>query len=56
MTIAIEKRIEALEASRAHAWRWVWRNEGETDEQAKEREGIRPDEKVIVISWVENAL
>jgi|CXWL01.1.fsa_nt_gi hypothetical protein len=56
MTGSIERRIEALEANEEQPWRCVWRHEGETVEHAIEREGIRPEERVYVFSWVENAL
>ena len=48
---AIEKRIAALESEHAQPYRWVWRNEGESDVQARERAGITPDERAVIIFW-----
>ena len=47
----LEKRIAALEAKDAEPYRWVWRNEGESDTEARARAGIAPDENLIVIYW-----
>ena len=56
MTRGIERRIQALEATGPKALHWVWRREGETTEQAKVREGIRPDDRVLVFSWTDSEL
>jgi len=49
-----EKRTAALEIRHTQPYRWVWRNAGETDADAKARAGIMPGDKVIVFSWREN--
>ena len=51
MIAPVQRRIKALEARQPQAWRWVWRHEGETTEQAKQRAGFTPDDAVIVFSW-----
>ena len=51
MNTTVQRRIEALEARQPTAWRWVWRHEGETTKQAKQRAGFSPDDAVIVFSW-----
>lgn len=45
------KRVTALEVRKPQAFRWVWRNRGESDTQAVERAGIEPDASVLIFSW-----
>ena len=47
----LDRRIQKLEAREPQARRWVWRNEGETTEQAKQRAGFSPADAVIVFCW-----
>lgn len=47
----IEKRLANLEAHIARAWRWVWRDTGESLEAALERAGATPNEGVLVFTW-----
>jgi hypothetical protein len=56
MTATIQRRVEALEARDGQPWHWVWRHDHETEEQALQREGIEPGERVIVFGWIENEL
>jgi hypothetical protein len=51
MSAPVHRRIEALEARQPQTRRWVWRRNGETTEQAKQRAGFSPDDAVIVFSW-----
>ena len=51
MAASLERRVEALEARTGQAWRWVWQHQHETADEAKEREGVKPGECVIVFTW-----
>ena len=46
-----DRRIAALEAQQHQARHWVWRHQGETTAQAKQRAGFSPDDVVTVFSW-----
>jgi hypothetical protein len=47
----LEKRIATLEAKDTRPCRWVWRNFGETDAEARVRAGIAPDDNIIIFCW-----
>jgi DNA/RNA-binding domain of Phe-tRNA-synthetase-like protein len=49
----LESRIVALEQQGTTAYRWVWRNAGETDAEARTRAGIAPNDNIIIFSWKE---
>jgi hypothetical protein len=51
MTASLERRLEALEAREGPAWRWVWKDQCETADEAKQRAGVQSGERVIVFSW-----
>lgn len=51
MSAPVQRRIQVLEARQLTAWRWVWRRDGETTEQANQRAGLSRDDDVIVFSW-----
>jgi hypothetical protein len=54
MAANVERRLEALEALEARegpALRWVWKDQCETADEAKQRAGVQPGERVIVFSW-----
>lgn len=51
MSAPVQRRIEALEARQPQALGWVWRREGETADEAKQRAGFSPDDDVITFSW-----
>lgn len=49
----LEKRIAALESKDAQPYRWVWRDQGETEAEAKARAGIAPDDNTVIICWTD---
>ena len=49
----LETRLAKLEAKDAQPYRWVWRNAGETDAEARARAGIAPDDNTIIIFWTD---
>ena len=51
MAASLERRVEALEAHELQALRWVWQYRNETADEAKQREGVQPGERVIVFTW-----
>lgn len=51
MAASLERRVEALEAHKGQALRWVWQYQNETADEAKQREGVQPGECVIVFTW-----
>lgn len=51
MAASLERRVEALEAHKGQALRWVWQRQHETADEAKQREGVQPGECVIVFTW-----
>ena len=48
---SLERRVEALEAHKGQALRWVFQYQNETADEAKQREGVQPGECVIVVTW-----
>jgi hypothetical protein len=50
MNGSIQRRLEALEAVAAPPWRVILCADGESEEQVKQRLGVKPGEKVIVIT------
>ncbi len=53
---SIERRLDALEGRRAQPLRWVFQREDETEDEARLREGIGPDERIIVYSSLDAEL
>ena len=51
MAASLECRVEALEVRKVQALRWVWQHQNETADEAKQREGVQPGERVIVFTW-----
>ena len=51
MAASLERRVEALEAHKGQALRWVWQHRNETADEAKQREGVQPGECVIMFTW-----
>jgi hypothetical protein len=49
MTASIQRRLAALETRDKPAFRVILRNDDETEERAKVREGVEPGEHVIVL-------
>lgn len=47
----LEKRIAALESKDARPYRWLWRNMGESEAEARARAGIAPDDNIIIFCW-----
>lgn len=56
MTQALQRRLKSLEDSNPQSWRWVWVNDGETKEQARQRADVGDDERVIYFSWLDELL
>jgi hypothetical protein len=52
----LERRLEALETLGKPPWRWVFRHEHETDDEAKQRQRIQPGGCVIVFSQLDAEL
>lgn len=47
------KRLEALESKDAKPFRLLWLNQGETEQQARERMGISAvDSNLFVLRWL----
>ena len=53
MAASLERRVEALEAHKEQALRWVWQDQNESANEAKQREGVQPGEPVIVFTWLD---
>ena len=51
MAASLERRVEALEAHKGQAVRWVWQRQHETADEAKQRECVQPGERVNVFAW-----
>lgn len=49
----LKSRISELERKYTEPYRWVWRNVGETDAEARARAGIAPNDSIIIICWTE---
>ena len=52
----IKRRLEALEAKEAPPIVLVWRECGESEAEAIQREGVKPGQNVVFISWQDEAL
>jgi len=48
----LEKRIAALEAKGTDSFKLLWLNQGETEQQARERVGISPTDNVFILAWM----
>ena len=47
----IKRRLEALEAKEAPPIVFVWLACGESEAEALKREGVKPGQTVVVLSW-----
>ena len=47
----IKRRLEALEAKEAPPIVFVWLACGESEAAALKREGVKPGQNVVVLSW-----
>ena len=52
----IKRRLEALEAKEAPPIVFVWLACGESEAEALKREGVKPGQNVVVLSWQDEAL
>ena len=47
----LHRRLEALEARQAPPVAYVWREAGESEEEAIKLEGIKSSESVVFFTW-----
>lgn len=52
----IKRRLDALEAKEAPPIVFVWRECGESEAEAIQREGVKPGQNVVVSCWQDAAL
>ena len=50
--LTFERRIAALEAKGTDSFKLLWLNQNETEQQARERDGILPTDNVFTLSWL----
>ena len=54
--LTIKRRLEALEAKEAPPIVFVWLACGESEAAALKREGVKPGQNVVVLSWQDGEL